>query len=184
MIVRGRIVGVGVAALLAAGCGAEAEPVAVPPPAPVAADVVAASSGGACRLLDFGVIEQHAGVRFDVAAASETGDSHTCVVRAGQAALPELTLTVTETSIDAATFTAEVVPGKAAKVSGLGQRAYRRTASAKGALGPVAEVGWLATEGRLATLRYATPQDTDTADAENLTEALITLAKQLDTRAI
>ncbi|MCX4385953.1 hypothetical protein OG777_03305 [Micromonospora peucetia] len=179
---RGRIVGAGVAALLAAGCGAEAEPVAVPPPAPVMVDVAAASSGGACRLLDFGVIEQHAGFRFDVAAASRTGDSHTCVVRAGRAALPELTLSVTETSIDAATFTADVVPEKAAKVSGLGQQAYRRTTSAKGALGPVAEVGWLATEGRLATLRYATPRATDNTDAENLTTALIALAKQLDTR--
>ena len=181
---RGRIVGAGVAALLATGCGAEAEPVAVPPPAPVAGDVTAASSGGACRLLDFGVIEQHMGLRFDVAAASETGDSHTCVVRAEQATLPDLTLTVTETSIDAVTFIADVVPEKTAKVAGLGQKAYRRTTSAKGALGPVAEVGWLATEGRLATLRYTSPRDTAKADAEKLADALIALAKQLDTRAI
>ncbi|MEH0973502.1 hypothetical protein V6U77_20480 [Micromonospora sp. CPCC 205546] len=181
---RGRMVGVGLVALLVTGCGAEAEPVAVPPPAPVTADVAAASSGGACRLLDFGVIEQHAGVRFDVAAASATGDSHTCVVRAGREALPELTLTVTRTSIDAATFTADVVPEKAAKVTGLGQKAYRRTTSAKGALGPVAEVGWLAAEGRLATLRYATPGDADRAEAEKLTTALVALAQQLDTRAV
>lgn len=184
VIVRGRIVGAGVAVLLATGCGAEAEPVAVPPPAPIAIDVAAASSGGACRLLDFGVIEQHAGFRFDVAAASETGDSHTCVVRAEQATLPELALTVTETSIDAATFTADVVPEKATKVTGLGQKAYRRTTSAKGALGPVAEVGWLAAEGRLATLRYTAPPDTAKSDADKLTDALIALAKQLDTRAL
>ncbi|MEU4771956.1 hypothetical protein [Micromonospora sp. NPDC023644] len=181
---RGRMVGAGVTVLLVTGCGAQAEPVAVPPPAPVAVEVAAASSGGACRLLDFGVIEQHAGVRFDVAAASATGDSHTCVVRAGRATLPELTLTVTETSIDAATFASDVVPEKAAKVSGLGQRAYRRTTSAKGALGPVVEVGWLAAEGRLATLRYATPGDAGKAEAEKLTTALVALAGQLDTRAI
>ncbi|MEU4778143.1 hypothetical protein [Micromonospora sp. NPDC023633] len=179
---RGRMVGAGVTVLLVTGCGAEAEPVAVPPPAPVA--VAAASSGGACRLLDFGVIEQHAGFRFDVAAAGATGDSHTCVVRVGRATLPELTLTVTETSIDAATFASDVVPEKAAKVSGLGQRAYRRTTSAKGALGPVVEVGWLAAEGRLATLRYATPGDAGKAEAEKLTTALVALARQLDTRAI
>ncbi|MFI7514815.1 hypothetical protein ACIBVK_15145 [Micromonospora echinofusca] len=181
---RGRMLGAGVAVLVVAGCGAEAEPVAVPPPAPVAVDVAAASSGGACRLLDFGVIEQHADVRFDVAAASATGDSHTCVVRAGQDALPELTLTVTRTSIDAATFTADVVPERAAKVPGLGQRAYRRTVSAKGGAGPVAEVGWLAAEARLVTLRYATARDTAKADAERLTEALVTLAGQLDVRAL
>ncbi|MFV2111355.1 hypothetical protein ACFHW0_03310 [Micromonospora sp. LOL_025] len=180
---RGRVAS-GMAVLLVTGCGTQAETVAVPPPAPVTVDVAAASSGGACRLLDFGVIEQHAGVRFDVAAASATGDSHTCVVRAGREALPELTLTVTRTSIDAATFTADVVPEKAAKVSGLGQRAYRRTTSAKGAVGPVAEVGWLAAEGRLATLRYATLRDADRAKAEKLTTALVALARQLDTRAI
>ncbi|MEU2662683.1 hypothetical protein [Micromonospora sp. NPDC007220] len=181
---RGRMVGAGVTLLLVTGCGGEAEPVAVPPPAPVTVDLAAASSGGACRLLDFGVIEQHAGVRFDVAAASATGDSHTCVVRAGREALPELTLTVTRTSIDAATFTADVVPEKAAKVTGLGQRAYRRTTSAKGAFGPVAEVGWLAAEGRLVTLRYATARDTARADAERLAEALVTLAGQLDIRSL
>ncbi|MEV4661368.1 hypothetical protein AB0J85_05410 [Micromonospora echinofusca] len=180
----GRIVGAGVAVLLVTGCGAEAEPVAVPPAAPVAVDVAAASSGGACRLLDFGVIEQHAGFRFDVAAASRTGDSHTCVVRAGQATLPELTLTVTETSIDAATFTADVVPEKAAKVSGLGQKAYQRTTSAKGASGPVVEVCWLAAGGSLASLRYATPDATDRSEAEKLTSALVTLARTLDTRAL
>ncbi|MFG1778294.1 hypothetical protein ACGFIR_10715 [Micromonospora sp. NPDC049051] len=181
---RERILGAGVAVLLVTGCGAETEQVAVPPAAPVAVDVAAASSGGACRLLDFGVIEQHAGVRFDVAAASATGDSQTCVVRVGREALPELALTVTKTSIDAATFAADVVPEKAAKVSGLGERAYRRTISAKGDVGPVAEVGWLAAEGRLATLRYATARDADKAEAEKLTTALVALAQGLDTRAI
>ncbi|MEU6076450.1 hypothetical protein [Micromonospora sp. NPDC047074] len=172
--------------LLVTGCGAEPEPVSVPPlpPPPAAADVAAASSGGACRLLDFGVIEQHAGFRFDVAAASRTGDSHTCVVRSGQSALPELTLTVTEASIDAAGFTADVVPEKAAKVSGLGQKAYRQTIAAKGAHGPVAEVGWLTAEGSLATLRYATPPATGKTDAETLTTALTTLAQTLKTRTL
>ncbi|MCM0675805.1 hypothetical protein NCC78_14060 [Micromonospora phytophila] len=181
---RARIVVAGVAGLLVTGCGAEAGPVALPPPAPIAVDVAAASSGGACRLLDFGLIEQHAGFRFDVAAASEKGDSHTCVVRAEQAALPELTLTVSETSIDVATFTADVTPAKAAKVSGLGQKAYRRTSAASGGHGPVVEVGWLATEGRLATLRYASPRGTEPAAAGELATALVALAKKVDTRAL
>lgn len=41
---RGRIVVAGLAGLLVSGCAAEAEPVAVPPQAPVALDVSAASS--------------------------------------------------------------------------------------------------------------------------------------------
>lgn len=80
---RGQIVVAGLAVMAVSGCAAEREPVAVPPPAPIAADVAAASSGGACRLLDFAVIEEHLKVRFDVAAASQRGDTHTCVVRAG-----------------------------------------------------------------------------------------------------
>ncbi|PYC71962.1 hypothetical protein C7C45_10020 [Micromonospora arborensis] len=181
---RGRIVVVGLAGLLVSGCAAEAEPVAVPPPAPIAVDVAAASSGGACRLLDFTVIEQLVKVRFDVAAASEQGDTHTCVVRAGSAALPELTLSVSETTIDKTTFAADVVPDKAAKVTGLGQQAYRRTTAAASGHGPVAEVGWLATDGRLATVSWTGARGSERAAAEKLTGDLAALAKKVDTRAL
>ncbi|GGO31542.1 hypothetical protein [Micromonospora parathelypteridis] len=181
---RGRIVVVGLAGLLVSGCAAEAEPVAVPPPAPIAVEVVAASSGGACRLLDFTVIEQLVKVRFDVAAASEQGDTHTCVIRTGGAALPELTLSVSETTIDKTTFAADVVPDKAAKVTGLGQQAYRRTTAAASGHGPVAEVGWLATDGRLAALSWTGARGSERAAAEKLTGDLAALAKKVDTRAL
>lgn len=181
---HGRSVVAGVAVLLVAGCAAEAEPVAVPPPAPISIDVPAASSGGACRLLDFAVIEEHAQVRFDVAAASARGDTHTCVVRSGTATLPELTLTVSETSIDPATFTEDVVPEQAAKVSGLGQKAYRRTGAAADGHGPVAEVGWLAGGGRLATLSWTSPKGTDRDAVDEFGTALVALAKKVDIRAL
>ncbi|MEU0551971.1 hypothetical protein [Micromonospora sp. NPDC005979] len=180
---RGRIVVAGLAGLLVSGCAAEAEPVAVPPPAPVALDVSAASSGGACRLLDFAVIEQIVKVRFDVAAASERNDTHTCVVRSERVALPELMLSVSETSIDKTTFGADVVPDKATKITGLGQQAYRRTAAASGGHGPVAEVGWLATDGRLATLTWTGAKGERTA-ADKLAAELIAVAKKVDTRAL
>ncbi|MEH1164568.1 hypothetical protein V6V47_04180 [Micromonospora sp. CPCC 205539] len=181
---RGRIVVAGLAGLLVSGCAAEAEPVAVPPPAPIAVDVPAASSGGACRLLDFTVIEQLVKVRFDVAAASERGDTHSCVVRAESATMPELALSVTETTIDKATFGTDVVPDKATKVTGLGQQAYRRTVAAAGGHGPVAEVGWLAADGRLATLSWTTARDVERSAAEKLTGDLVALAKKVDTRAL
>ncbi|MGQ5260078.1 hypothetical protein ACTWLT_04920 [Micromonospora sp. ZYX-F-536] len=181
---RGRIVVAGLAGLLVSGCGAEAEPVAVPPPAPIAVDVAAASSGGACRLLDFTVIEQVVKVRFDVAAASERDDTYTCVLRAERAALPELTLAVTETKIDKATFGADMVPDKAAKVTGLGQQAYRRTLAAAGGDGPVAEVGWLAGDGRMAELTWTGGRGTERSAAEKRTADLIALAKKVDTRAL
>lgn len=182
---HGRIWFAGVSVLLVAGCGAEADqPVAVPAAEPVAVEVAAASSGGACRLLDFAVIAKHTGARFDVAAASQSEDTHTCVVRAERAILPELTLTVTDTSIDVPTFTADVQPDGAAKVTKLGQIAYRRTVAKTSRQGPAAEVGWLATEGRLATLRYTCPRGADKAVAEGLTAKLINLARTVNTRAM
>ncbi|MFC8618765.1 hypothetical protein ACFT9M_20450 [Micromonospora purpureochromogenes] len=172
------------AVLLTTGCGAQPRPVAVPAVDPVTVEVAAASSGGACRLLDFAVIEEHAGVRFDVAAASDKGDTHTCVVRAEGATLPELTLTVTDTSIDVPTFNADVLPDGATKVSKLGQVAYRRTVAKTAKHGPVAEVGWLATEDRLATLHWTCERGAPKAEAEELTGKLVSLAKKINTRAM
>ncbi|MGB2572070.1 hypothetical protein ACPFP2_27030 [Micromonospora citrea] len=169
------------ATLLTAGCAGDPAPVAVPPVEPVTVEVAAASSGGACTLLDFGVIEEHTGVRFDVAAASDRKDTRTCVVRAEGATLPELTLTVTDTSIDVATFTADVQPEGAAKVSKLGRAAYRRTVAKTAKQGPAAEVGWLV-EGRLATLRWTCERGAAKADAEELTGKLVDLARKIDTR--
>ncbi|WP_431942012.1 hypothetical protein [Micromonospora marina] len=181
---RARIWLVVPAVLLAAGCADEgptgAGPPAPPPPVPVAA----ASSGGACRLLDFGVIAEHTGGTFDVAAATERGDTRTCLVRSAGAVLPELTLSVTETSIDAATFTLDVQPSGAAKISKLGKAAYRRTLPKTAKSGPAAEVGWLDTEGQLATLRWTAPRGTAKAEADKTAGKLVALAKVIDTRQL
>src|SRR3546814_17918053 len=74
------------------------------------------------------------------------------VVRDEQAVLPELTLTVTETSIDKSSFTLDVLPDGEKKVTTLGQVAYRRPLHKTAQAGPAAGVGWLATDGRVATL--------------------------------
>ncbi|PTA44319.1 hypothetical protein [Micromonospora sp. RP3T] len=172
------------AVLLAAGCADDRSPVAVPAPPPPAAEVAAASSGGACRLLDFAVIAEHTGGTFDVAAATDQGDTHTCVVRAQGAVLPELTLAVTDTSIDAATFTADVQPSGATKVTRLGKVAYRRTLPRTAHSGPAAEVGWLAAEDRLASLRWTSPEGTAAAEVTEATGKLVALAKVIDTRQL
>ncbi|KAB1914581.1 hypothetical protein [Micromonospora sp. AMSO31t] len=172
------------AVLLTAGCAKEATRVAVPAAGPKAVEVSAASSGGACRLLDFAVIAKHTGGTFDVAAAMDKGDTHTCVVRAEQAVLPELTLTVTDTSIDTSTFTLDVLPRGAKKVTKLGKIAYRHTLPKTAKNGPVAEVGWLAGEGRLVTLRWTTPRGTATAEADKAAGKLVNLARVVDTRQL
>ncbi|WFE64616.1 hypothetical protein [Micromonospora sp. WMMD714] len=182
---HGRIWLAGVTVLLTTGCGpAEADPVRLPAEEPAAVEVEAASSGGACRLLDFAVIEEHTEVRFDVAAASERGDTRTCVVRATDASWPELTLTVTDTSIDVATFTADVLPEGATKVTKLGQAGYRRTGPKAAKHGPTAEVGWLAAEDRLAVLRWTCPPGDDRATAGAVASRLVDLARKLDTRSL
>ncbi|MFI9642275.1 hypothetical protein ACIG87_19795 [Micromonospora sp. NPDC051925] len=182
---HGRIWLAGVGVLLTTGCGAsEVDPVRLPAGEPAAVEVDAASSGGACTLLDFAVIEEHTEIRFDVAAASDRGDTRTCVVRATDANWPELTLTVTDTSIDVPTFTADVLPDGATKVTKLGQAAYRRTGAKTAGHGPTAEVGWLATEDRLATLRWTCPPDDDRATAGEVAGRLVDLARKLDTRSL
>ena len=173
------------AVLLTTGCGAEqGTPVALPEAAPVRVAAVAASSGGACKLLDFTVIAKHTGGRFDVAAASDRGDTHTCVVRSASATWPELALAVTDTSIDVPTFTADVRPDGAATVPKLGQVAYRRTLPKAGTHGPVAEVGWLAAEDRLATLRWTLRPTAAKAEADAQAGKLVVLARTLNTRAM
>ncbi|MFU8871352.1 hypothetical protein [Micromonospora sp. SL4-19] len=184
MSVQARIWFAGAAVLLTAGCAAEAPRVAVPAAEPSTVEVAAASSGGACRLLDFGVIAKHTGGQFDVAASVERGDTHTCVVRAEGALLPELTLTVTDTSLDTSSFTMDVQPRGAKKVAKLGKIAYRQTLPKTGKVGPSAEVGWLATEGRLATLRWTCPRGADEAEAEQVAGTLVNLAKAVDTRRL
>ncbi|SCG48851.1 hypothetical protein [Micromonospora siamensis] len=186
---HGRIGLAGVAVPLAAvvlvtGCADEPAPIAVPAAPPARVEVVAASSGGACRLLDFDVILARTGTRFTVAAASTSGDTHTCVVRSDKP-WPELALTVTDTSIDKETFTADVLPDEGKKVTKLGQIAYRRTIAAKSPKqGPAAEVCWLATEGRLATLRWTFGPGGQRATAEQHTTKLIALAKTVKTRSL
>jgi hypothetical protein len=172
------------AVLLTAGCAAEKTPVAMPAVEPVTIEMAAASSGGACRLLDYAVIAKHTGGKFDVAAAVDKGDTHTCVIRAEQALLPELTLTLSDTSIDASGFSMDVLPRGAKKISKLGKIAYRRTVPKSGKLGPAAEVGWLAAEGRLVMLRWTCPPGTATEQADKLATKLIELGKVLDTRKL
>ncbi|MBO4208557.1 hypothetical protein GSF22_21460 [Micromonospora echinofusca] len=180
---RGRLCLAGFGLLLG-GCAQPDEQIAVPAPVPVLVDAPAGSAGGACRLLDFALVEEATGVRFDVAAASEQGDTHSCVIRAEQQAVPDLTLSVSETSIDLAAFKADLMPKGARAVPGLGRAAYRLTVAPASKQGPVAEVAWLAEDGRLASLRYTLPVGQVRADAEGFTPKLVTLAKQVDTRAL
>ena len=68
---------------------------------------------------------------FDIAAASQSGQTTTCVVQSEQADLPDLTLTISKTSADADVFKSDVVPDKGATaIKGLGLAAYQAPVAA------------------------------------------------------
>jgi len=152
-----------------------------PPPAPpVATQWPAAAAGGACRLLDYATIEAAIKVRFDVAAASQQGDTFTCVVQHSDASHPDLTLAVTATTADPSVFRSTIVPKEAKPVSGLGKSAYQVRLPASKKQGPGVEVGWLSANKRLMTLRFTFPPGADSAEVGAVSTGLIALAKKVD----
>ena len=181
---RARLCLIGAGLLMLAGCGADSDEnrPAVPAP-PAAVDLPASAPGGACELLDYPVIEEITGARFDVSAASRLRDTRTCVVRAEEVARPDLALSVTDTSAAVADFKADVVPSGGSALSGLGKAAYRLTvAPAKGA-GPAVEIGWLSGKGQLIILRYGFAPGQSKADADEFAPKLLALAKKIDAQA-
>jgi hypothetical protein len=167
----------------AAGCATEPEPAqaeAKMRPAPVRTTAPASVAGGACRLLDYAVIDKTMGVRFDVAASRHQAKTETCVVQAEARSLPDLSLAVTVTTADVEIFREEVTPDGASAVKGLGSVAYRLTLAPTKSAGAVVEVGWLSKSKRLMTLRYTTAVGGDKKSATALAPKLVALAKQVD----
>lgn len=169
-------------ALPLTGCGGSAagSPAVIPnePQRPAAAE------GGACQLLEYPVIEQILGARFDVAAATRRKDSYTCVVRATEASHPDLVLTVTPTTVDTSVFRDTVVPKGAKAVGKLGKAAYRVAVAPAAGQGPGLEVGWLTGDERLVTLRYTLRAGAQKASADALVPRLIDLAKKIDQSSV
>lgn len=170
-------VAVGLVAVVA-GCGPaagrSAAIVAAPTPSP------AQPAGGACYLLDYADIEQTLGVRFDVAAASRSKDTYTCVVQPALTDQPDLSLSVTATTADVSVFKDTVAPAGASAVAGLGKVGYRTTLKAGAGKGPAVEVGWLSGDGRLLTLRFTLASGQVAAAAQAAAPKVVALAKKID----
>jgi hypothetical protein len=190
--VRGRLGGIAVGlVLLLAGtaCTGRASGAPRAPagahPVPSAARQPAEAAGGACLLLDFAQVVDAIGVDFEVSAASNSGDTYTCVLRRVEAELPDLALAVSPTLADPTVFSASVAPKGSTAVADLGKLGYSRAlpASATGTAtgtGPGAEVGWLSGNQRLMVLRYRTPPGTPAGDATAVIPKLVTLARKVD----
>jgi hypothetical protein len=137
-------------------------------------------AGGACYLLDFADIEQTLGVRFDIAAASRSKDTYTCVVRPALTDQPDLSLSVTATTADVSVFKDTVTPDGASGVTGLGKVGYRTTLAAGAGKGPAVEVGWLSGDGRLLTLRFTLAAGQATGATQAVVPKVVALARKID----
>jgi hypothetical protein len=163
---------------LATGCApAAGEPATAA--SPTAAAIPASAEGGACHLLDYADIEVAIGIRFDVAAATRSRDTYTCVVQPALGGA-HLSLSVSTTRADVSVMKDVVAPDGASAVSGLGKWGYRTVLRAARGQGPRVEVGWLSGDGRLLILRLTTAAGTSTAAATAAAPRLVTLAKKID----
>ncbi|OLB82105.1 MAG: hypothetical protein AUI14_01210 [Actinobacteria bacterium 13_2_20CM_2_71_6] len=149
-------------------------------PAPVSTREPAEAAGGACQLLNYEQVTAAIEVDFDVAGASTSGDTYTCVLRRVDGALPDLSLAVSPTLADTTVFSTSVTPKGAVVVGDLGKLGYSRPLPAASGTGPGAEIGWLSGNQRLMILRYRTPPGTAPTDATALIPKLIALAKKVD----
>ncbi|MDP9819544.1 hypothetical protein [Spirilliplanes yamanashiensis] len=143
--------------------------------------VPASAAGGACILLDYPQIEEHIGVRFDVAASDQSGETATCVVQTEGSTRPDLTLVVVEsTTADARTYLAELKPKGAKSLSGLGAAAYRQVLPAEDGAGPAVELGWLTKDKQLLSLRFTFGDGAGEQEANDMAGRLVNLAQALD----
>ncbi len=169
------------AALALAGCGPENAPASAADAPLLELQVPASAAGGACILLDYPQIEEHIGVRFDVAASDQTDDTSTCVVQTEAQTLPDLTLSVVaSTPADAAMFLGELKPKGAKKLDGLGKAAYRSTEAATDGGGPAVELGWLTADKQIKTLRFAFAAGASDEDTADMAGRLVNLAQALE----
>ncbi len=92
-------------AALLTGCNQSGEKTDDGPPVKARVDDSQAEiAGGACELLNFGVVHDFLDVEFNVSAAGEQKETITCVLQQGDAPWPDLSLAVSETSADATFF--------------------------------------------------------------------------------
>jgi hypothetical protein len=170
------------AALLAlAGCADTAKPDKQASPSSTTRTMAAADAGGACLLLDFDKTNETLKTAFDVAAAGQSGETYTCVLRAVKAEYPMLTLAVTATNADVGVIQSSAVwPKGAVHVGDLGQVAYRANLGAAGDHGPGVEVGWLSGNQRLIIVRVQVAAGAALPDYQ----PVVALAKTVDATSV
>jgi hypothetical protein len=144
----------------------------------------AAMAGGACLLLVFDTINNDLGSTFDTAGSADKGGTYTCVVQAGSDARPNLTLSITATTLTTTDFTATVVPASTKPVTQLGKIGYIKHIAPAGTTGPAIEIGWLSGNERLIIMRYSMASSSTDADATDAEAGMIKLARTVDVTTV
>jgi hypothetical protein len=147
-----------------------------PPPASMA--------GGACLLMDFDTINSDLGTAFGVSAAADSDGTYTCVIQATAATNPNLTISITATTLTTVDFTATIQPAGATAVTKLGKIGYIQQIKAVAPAGPAVEVGWLSGNERLIIMRYTFAANGTAAQATALATGMAKLARTVDATTV
>jgi hypothetical protein len=140
----------------------------------------AAASGIACQLVEYGIVDEALGIRFDTAGGARQDDTVTCALTQAAGPYPYLTLAVTPTSVSDLIFNATLTPSGSTAVPELGRTGYQAAIAAKDGSGPGVELCWLSPTLRLVVLRYIFPATAAPTDITALTAKLVALAKQIE----
>ncbi len=140
----------------------------------------AGAAGVMCQLLEYDVVADKLGIRFDTAGGASQDDTLTCALTQAGEDYPYLTLALTPSAIDTTIFASDATPAGAVAVPELGTAAYQLAVAAADPAGPAVEVCWLSTTGRMMIMRYAFDLSATGEDVETLTPKLLALAKQIE----
>jgi hypothetical protein len=149
-------------------------------PSATAATAQAADGGGACRLLDFGMVNAKLGLNLSVAAGAQQDNTFSCVLQAAGASYPDLVLSVTATTIGPEVFGTMIQPKDATAVPGLGVTGYQMQTPPAEKAGPGVEVGWLAGNKRIIQLSLRLAPGTPDQKAADTMPKVVELAKLID----
>ncbi|MFY1633122.1 hypothetical protein ACN27F_07495 [Solwaraspora sp. WMMB335] len=194
MGVRLRAIGAGVSLLLATGCtnqaaatetaqpsgGSAASPSPSPvEPYPEVPRPPVAEAGGACAMLDYDVIEEKVGFRFEVAAASSSGKTQSCILRPAAEPLPDLVVSISETRASASVFANDVAPVGAKEIKDLGKAAYwvPIKPDPDTGYGAALEVNWITGDPKLMSVRWTFAVGDDELSAVELAPKMVDLAR-------
>jgi hypothetical protein len=140
----------------------------------------AAGAGRLCPLLDFDVVQQNLGVRFDTAAGAQKDETVTCAATQAGHAYPFLTVAAAGTSADSLIFEAIVTPSGATAVTGIGVVAYQLRLPPVSGSGPGLEIGWLSAAHRIIVLRFVFAPGASDADVTAFFPKLAAFANVTD----